>query len=1515
MAMSSPLSTGPAGPHFEAKVAAHYLLSMLVEAPARGLPGTSIDRVEMQRAPQSMHLDDVIVRAHDRTGKPAILEIQVKRSITFAPKDPIFKEVVEQIAKAVAEPDFWTTNHQLGIATSATSRKIGGPYQDVLTWARQIGDAKTFMEQIERTGTSNPDARAFVSTFRSNLEQAGALHDDETVWEILKRLHILTFDFTAPDSSAQELAQERCARALEPSDVGRAPDLWNALIKIALDAASSAGDRDRPRLLEELRQAEFRLAPASSNAAALSALAELSRSSLEDIDDKVGGVSLARMTYLAAVHAASDQHRYIEIRGDTGVGKSGLLRHFAEQQAAESPVLVLTPERTPGGGWLELRSKLGFEGSCRELLSDLARNGAATVFIDNLDFFPSAARLTAIDILREAESIAGLTIITTARREYGEEVKGWLPQALVNKMKPSTPILLEELSDDETNELLAAAPNLGWLLAETHPARAVMRNLYRLSRLSSLSQGTNVPLSEAEMALRWWTVADGEKDESYIDRARLLRSLALQVIARASRLDTSGHPASAIHALVKSETLRELGIDRVKFRHDVLREWAAANLLFSEKEIIDQLPLQDAPPPDLARAVELMARMAIERSDDGTEWNDILQRFSAAGVNPLWRRAVLLSLPRSEVALESLTKAETVLYDNDGSLLREVIKTAMAVDSEPASKFYVIKDPEKTKLPDGFIVPSGPSWTRLIRWFLEVSPYLPIAVIPEVARLFGAWCMTFMGQDPLTPRIIRQLYEWLTIVEDYHHPKHKEFRSKVHDTDWAVLGSEVRQTFLLFCSRTPDLAAEYLKTLEGRKHGARSILELLEFRGSLAQAAPKEFVDVVIWALIPAKPDPGSDNDRPEMDGPFAFTNHNFHPISPAQGPFFDLLTSAPAEGLRLIRTLVDRAISSFTRGAEPGGDIFTIQLPEGARTFPWRLSYVWSRALSDAPAIVTSALMALTVWAHRRVESGEPIETVINDVLGQGPAPAAYLLIVVDLLLSHWPKSREAAVPYLGCPGLLSDDRNRLQFDVRDEQELPAPFNQLSKRKEPIGLVSVEDLEALPSHRMMLDQLLDAFANYLEPMLNDQQQRLQTLLESAAAELGEPEPKSGLLDPRRMVGYALNRLNPANWKLEEVVMEDGQITSEMVYEQPPAEAAHYAQLRSEASPRNNDAQWVDILGKLLGLPGRATPEVIVPAVEWAQRKELEPPSQNKNRDWAIGEAIFSAALIAARDGGPEIRNRFRPWLKAVFLKALQSEDDDVHRVREGLKFNPVARAFLGQIFLLKDHPSTSEMRKLLEMAGRSNPAAAHGMVHGAYELSTIDERLPRAVLRTAFLAMNKPDKDWDAPEQEFLDRIEAKRQEMIARIDAELLWIENIGPEPTWPQFVSKSPHLEYGRRDRFKELEERIHSTAYTDSQGAALWLTSIEELLDIPMDQWLVDLVAIYKDWTRTANGVGFEQDDHVDGEPDEWNAAYLKVAVLTLVGATDEQGDAIIADQLSGLSRKRVLHATSAVLMEC
>jgi hypothetical protein len=65
------------------------------------------------------------------------------------------------LVKAASREDFWTSRYELAIATSRTSKKIDGAYQDVLTWARKIGDAETFFARINRSGSANPDMRTF----------------------------------------------------------------------------------------------------------------------------------------------------------------------------------------------------------------------------------------------------------------------------------------------------------------------------------------------------------------------------------------------------------------------------------------------------------------------------------------------------------------------------------------------------------------------------------------------------------------------------------------------------------------------------------------------------------------------------------------------------------------------------------------------------------------------------------------------------------------------------------------------------------------------------------------------------------------------------------------------------------------------------------------------------------------------------------------------------------------------------------------------------------------------------------------------------------------------------------------------------------------------------------------------------------------------------------------------------------------------------------------------------------
>ena len=221
---------------------------MLAEADPRGLPGVSIERVEFQRAGEGHPLDDVVVRGVMRMGQPAVLELQVKRTITFAPGDAVFRDVVGQLAQAYRTLDL-SHQRQFAVATARTSFKIAGPYQEVLRWAREVSSASVFFGRISRKNVGNNDMRAFVETMRRHLEDAGCASDDVTIWQVLRRFQILTFDYDTPGSQSLELALERARNVLDPADVSRAGAFWKVLTETAIRSAASGGDLDRAKLV------------------------------------------------------------------------------------------------------------------------------------------------------------------------------------------------------------------------------------------------------------------------------------------------------------------------------------------------------------------------------------------------------------------------------------------------------------------------------------------------------------------------------------------------------------------------------------------------------------------------------------------------------------------------------------------------------------------------------------------------------------------------------------------------------------------------------------------------------------------------------------------------------------------------------------------------------------------------------------------------------------------------------------------------------------------------------------------------------------------------------------------------------------------------------------------------------------------------------------------------------------------------------------------------------------------
>lgn len=1493
---TSPASSGPAGAHFEGQVAASYLLSMLVAAEPRGLPGTTFDRVQLQRNAEGFPLDDVIIHAHTPQGAAAILEIQVKRDVTFAPGDPVFKSVVSQIAEASEKDGFWEHHHEFSIATAHASSKIAGPYQDVLTWARELPSGVAFMARINRAYSANSDMRTFVQTFGNHLKDAGVPHDDNSIWRLLRRVQIHVYDFTAPGSAAQDYALDRAARALHPEDTPKAGALWSSLVGHSIRIAATGGERSRDSLVTDLVREGFRLAGDRRTAETRRVLAEFSELALADINDRILGFSLGRKDRVDSIRKATEAGRYIEIRGDAGVGKSGLLKHFARVVGMEARCIVVSPARITPRGWTAMKGDIQFDGSARDLLQDLSADGGGFVFIDNLDFFSVDEQTTVKDLVRAAAEVPGVAVIATARTRFGADNSNWLPREALDRLGRAHPIFVSELNLEEVSELRAGDHRLHALLAEGHPAKDVTHNLFRLGRLAELSPDQPSPRSEVDMADLWWRTADGEADEGLRERARLLRDLAARSMTGEQTFDVHDKPAAAVDALVASETLRDMGNDRVAFRHDVLREWAVACHLFLDETALGNCDLNRHAPPEFERGLELAARFSLEKLKDVSRWLAILGAVSSDGAHKTWRRAVLLAIAHSEVASELLPLVGKTLMANEGSLLRELLPLVMAVDVQPAKELWIAHGMDPSAAPENLHVPKGPVWLHLTIWLLRVENETPPQCLPEIIDFFGTWCLVggMMSDDPLTRAILTRFKEWLIKLESAYEShswkeRHAIFGGTLSSDQLDRLEEDIRPTFLALALRVPDLAAEYLQSVRGRKNKERIYSKLLKFRGTLAQAAPAELAAMTLDALVRPPQEKRKRGNYYENDA-LTYLDRELIPASPAQGPFYDLLVHAPTHGLELIRSLIDTVISFHADGEAPAlNDAFVIELPEGPRRFPWTRTYGWSR--SSHFHSVTSALMALETWAHSRIERGDNVDMVLTELLGDADAPAAYLLVVIDVLLSHWPATRGAAVAYVSNPDLLATDRSR---PIQEGFKYPDFFGLDALQREPPG-PKLETLKGRPSRRVSLDALL---SRYALGEWSDLRLQARTLLTKAAQRLGPIQPDDDLGYPRLMAVHALNLLDSTNYR--EVVAErrDGSKVGAYEYVAPEQEARHFEAMQEAARERLDDASAVQLVGELVDNPEKSSPAHAEVLAAWARKPRDTRPPENSEKVSFLDRAFAGAALIAMRDGTPQLRDDNREWAESVFDHVLSEEPDAGLAMMDEMRFNPVATVFAGRVFATGSSPASETIRNLLQMAA-GNPGAAHGAVAAAEGISAWGEGFPRALLRIAFAACVHPWHPWDAPGEEKAATEEAQKARVQSAIESELQWLATGGTEPSWPEFPDNDGSsgrrrgIRIGRHQTEDGESRKQRPDTWIDLQSAALWLRSAWRSGTVEHCPWIFAIWSTYSPWTFKANGANQPEDEEASAPPREWNSIFFRLAANCLPGLNQEEVEVAIA----------------------
>lgn len=1096
---ASPEATGGVGYTFEDSVVASYLTSLLVEGGARGISEAITDGVFLQRAALGEPLDDIVVEASDRYGKPSKLALQVKQSPTLssAETNADFRDVISASWREFKKDGFRIGRDRFGLAAANIAQSTLRAARSTLEWARTSKSADDFFRRLETENFASDAQRRFVSDIRALLPAEA--QGEENSWQFLRHFVILVFDTLSEGASGSFEAIERLRNALPTGERHRAEELWVRLSQISRKASGAAGSFSRATLVAQL-SGVFDLSSLPSMRSDLVKVAEETRHALQGIRMDISGLIIPRNSILDRINDIDDGKRFVQLAGEAGSGKSAVLRALAEEHARHGFALVLTDKRLVGPGWSSLATHLRLETErLADLLFELATLGKPTLFIDGIDRLGNETRQTILDIvttLLDDTRLADWRVVASTRSSHLEDLRIWLPPQLIEEGQAQI-VEIDGFDDNEADILAERFPAMREVLfAEGQEKEFARRPFFAqvLAQRSVSTDGAPGKFSEISLAQVWLEGPQGLHDKAYsIERRQAMGELAARCAQTTNRSGAvEGISVQALTALVRERAIAEVaGSGRYSFTHDIFLEWAMFGLCRQNGLDWPGTLAAAGDRPGLIRVVELLSQFEFESEDTWTETQLALEQQEAWRH---WSRVWLLAPFASPVFFER-KDAISVFLSEDHRLIRllssfrahKTIENLLVVhgafERGEKTKF------EKFRVADFLSWPRPVrNWRRLLIWLLSLD--WNEETIEDIVDTFDVWLNLFQDypdriKDRFAERIDQILTEW--DAYDYWGRGKKTTPLGFHKDGF---GGKLRQAFLRSSLTNTELLNRRLRAWTTERIDDEVQSSVFAWSARLASVVPDALADFSFQAFIEPLPSESAERSRGHMigwsphiadwDSP-GISDHSrhCHPASPIQQPFATLFEHAPQEGLRLIRKLLSRTVVAWRE--LPQYDYhnreipvpFSVDFPWGTQTF-WgdQRIYGWYRGLFSCD-ILESALMALEDWAYSELESGRDVDEIVKELV-TGHESVATLGIALGVLLDKEALS-PAAAALVGCQHIWAMDEYRWQHDVQGlhSNEIGASFG-LSN--DTTHLEALKRLNSRPSRKKNIRGLATAF-------------------------------------------------------------------------------------------------------------------------------------------------------------------------------------------------------------------------------------------------------------------------------------------------------------------------------------------------------------------------------------------------------------------------------------------------------
>lgn len=1035
--VSSPISSGGEGVFFEQHVAAYWLAQLLVRSIPPILTDRSVTEVHFQTEHLGFNTDDFLIVCARAGAQAARLVGQVKRSFTITAADDECKKAVGDFWKDFKKADPFNPEHdRLVLVTLRGTNTLLENFVGLLDCARGAADAEEFQRRLSLDGfISKKSVHQCNELCKIVSALEGTPVTAKDLWPFLRVLHVLSLDLHT--STRQTEAHTRTLLALkatDPDPVASATSAWDSLLIFASEAGPAARSLKRADLPAAL-QAYGEVGAHEQRV--LTALKNHTDFVLRKIRTTIGSTfNLGRAGIVHNVLAAIEAKQVVLITGPAGSGKSVIGKEAVAFLSREFFAFGFRVEEFAVSHIDETLHNSQIPVRATELQAILGAQSRKVLVVESVErLLEKPTRDAFSDLMTLAQGDDGLSILMTCRDYSVEQVKAsFLQTAGVDYAVIEVP----PLDDTELQEVQAAFPSLAVPLAK--PAlREILRNPYFIDKALQIPwDAVLLPENERDFrALVWRQIV--RADQNPADGMPRQRELALQELGlRRARALSDYVPATGLNAaaiaLLKQDSLvvsPDANGLLVATAHDVLEDWAILQWI-EEQHLTDEtefnaLSFAIGPHPAVRRSYRNWVAELVDRDAPAAD-----RLFSAAiaraEVPAQFRDDTLISLLKAPSASEFLTRHEPELLANDRAILKRVIHLLrVACVTSPAWLTDVRGHSSILSVPEGAV------WATVLRLvhrniasFGQDDVSLLLALIEDAVRGVSWWAPDINGAQH-----VAGIAHWLLRQFDCYEGGDSRKRilkviAKIPKADAArfevVLRGQVREG-----RRTDHVAEEFREILLSGFDGWSAARDLPDL---LVSVALNHFLTTEEYIRVKRR------SSYTGVDLHFGINehlHHDFFPASAFRGPWINLLTCHPREGLGFLIQVFNHSAEWYAHPRlldplEPAWEV-ELTLSNGTNRKHWANPRLWGlyRGMTVGPYVLQSLLMALEKWLLDYARSHpKELDALLLEILQRSDS-AALAAVVASVATANSLHSGEALLVLLSVQDYIEIDRGRM--------------------------------------------------------------------------------------------------------------------------------------------------------------------------------------------------------------------------------------------------------------------------------------------------------------------------------------------------------------------------------------------------------------------------------------------------------------------------------------------------------